>query len=93
MRPLTPGPDDLAEAPELAALHILDVALVATTNALFAANVELQSDDFACQLAAHPAVAACLADAVITHVDSLQLALARYRDYLHHRRTWLSVSY
>jgi hypothetical protein len=82
---LMPGPDALAEAPELAALYVLDVALGAATNALIAANVELQADDFVREIAAHPEVQACLADAVITHADSLQSALARYRDYLHQR--------
>lgn len=84
--PLVPGPDELTEAPELAALHVLDVALVVASNALIAGNVELQSDDFIRELAGGASVEACLADAVIAHVDSLQLALARYRDYLHHRR-------
>ena len=90
--PLIPAPDQLAETPELAALHILDVALVATSNALIAANLELQSDDSVRELATHPAVEACLADAVIAHVDALQLALARYRDYLHHRARGRCVS-
>lgn len=81
-----PGPDELTEAPELAALHVLEVALVAATNALTAANPELQSDDFVRELATDPAIEACLADAVLAHADSLQLALARYRDYLRHRR-------
>jgi len=83
---LVPGPDELVEAPELAALHLLDVALVAASNALVAANLELQSDDFVRELATGPVIEACLADAVLAHVDSLQLALARYRDYLHQRR-------
>jgi hypothetical protein len=83
---LIPGPDALAEAPELAALHVLDVALAAASNALIAANVELQSDDFVRELAAHPAIEACLADTIIAHADSLQVALARYRDYLGQRR-------
>ncbi len=80
-----PGPVALAEAPELAALCVLDVALTAATNALIAANVELQADDFVRELANHPAVEACLAEAVIAHADALQTALARYRDYLQQR--------
>lgn len=89
--PLVPGPDALAEAPELAALHVLDVALVTASNALLAANVELQSDDFVRELARAPTVEACLADAVLTHVEPLQSSVARYREYLAHRRRFALV--
>jgi hypothetical protein len=84
--PLVPGPDALAEAPELATLHVLDVALVTTSNAMLAANVELQSDDFISELACTPSAGACLADAVLANVESLQRAVARYREHLAHRR-------
>ena len=79
-----PNPELLFDSPELAALAVLDTALVAATNSLIAVNGELMSDDFIRDLAAAPAVHACLAAAIIAHIDGLQAALERYRAYLAH---------
>lgn len=84
--PLVPGVDDLMDAPELGALHLLDVALVVASNALVAQNLELQSDDFVREVAAHRAVEACLADATLTHIEALHTAIARYRACLRERQ-------
>lgn len=84
--PLVPGVDDLADAPELAALHLLDVALVVASNALVAQNLELQTDDFMREAVAHRAVEPCLADATLTHIEALQAAIARYRSCLRERQ-------
>ena len=94
--PLIPGVDDLMDAPELAALHLLDVALVVASNALVAQNLELQTDDFVREVAAHRAVEACFADATLTHIDALHAAIARYRGCLRERHrapTCLSPSF
>lgn len=81
MNPRLPGPDLLAEAPELGAIALLELALEVAGNALIAVNGELASDDLLHHLAQHPSVHACLADAVLRHIHGLQLALVRYRDY------------
>jgi len=75
------GPEKLAEAPELATLELLEVALALATNALLAENGELGCDDFIAELAAAPAIHACLADAILNHINALQRAIDRYRDY------------
>jgi hypothetical protein len=78
-----PTPDQLAEAPELAAIELLDAALELTSNALLAENGELAFDDFALETASPPAIEAYLADAIINQVEALKHALHRYRDYVH----------
>lgn len=79
-----PSPDLLSDSPELAALAVLDTTLMVATNSLVAVNGELMSDDFISDLAVAPAVHACLAATVITHIDGLQAAIGRYRAYLMH---------
>lgn len=74
-----PGPDQLAETPELAALEMLDAALLVATNALIAQNGDL---GFADLMAERPSASALLADAIVNHIDGLQHAINRYRDQL-----------
>lgn len=74
-------PPLLAQSPEMAILDALDTALDIAANALLAANPELDSSEFVCEVP-EPAVQACLADAVVVHVTGLQNALDRYRMYV-----------
>lgn len=74
-----PGPDRLAHNPELAAIEILEAAMALTTNALIAQNGELGFEDL---MAADPPASALLADAIVNHIEGLQNAINRYRDYL-----------
>jgi hypothetical protein len=78
-----PGPEELAEHPELAALEGLELALSLANHALIAANGELASEDFIRDMAMTPAVAPCLAYGVLIHIDGLRDALRRYREYIH----------
>ena len=67
MRPIPkPNAVVLARSPEMAIVELLDSALELTTNALFAANPELESSEFLLELP-QPSVQACLADAILTH--------------------------
>jgi len=79
------SPDVLVRAPELAVLDVLDVALTAAHHALFAANPELESSEYLLEVP-QPSVSACLAEAILGHVDALQAALGRYRQYSAERR-------
>ncbi len=72
----TPGPYILCEAPELAALAVLDAALAVASNALLAVHGERQSGDFPNQHS--PGLQAFAADALILHINGLQTALGRY---------------
>jgi hypothetical protein len=71
-------PEQLTEAPELAALEILDRAADATARALLAANPELLERDF---LLEHSAVTPqlCLGAAVLSSIELLSVAVERYR--------------
>ena len=71
----------LARSPEMAIVEALDSALALATHALFAANPELESSEFLLEQP-QPAVQACLADAVLTQVISLQAAIRSYRIYV-----------
>ena len=73
----TPGPHTLCEAPELAALALLDAALAVSSNALLAVHGELQSGDFPDH--GSPGIQAFAADALVLHISGLQSALGRYR--------------
>ena len=79
-----PTPMQLTEAPELAALFLLEAALETAGRALFAAHPELETADF---YADAPDLTgdALAADAVLTHVDALSAALQRYRALLRRR--------
>lgn len=76
------SPDALAQSPELAALDILRHAAAVARVALLAAHPELQEGDFIASLLASRSVPACCADAVLTHLDGLDAALARYCELL-----------
>lgn len=73
---LTPGPHALCEAPELAALALLDAALAVASNALLAVHGELQSPTFPDE--GSPGLQAFAADALVLHISGLQSALGRY---------------
>jgi hypothetical protein len=76
------SPDALAQSPELAALDILRHAADVARVALLVAHPELQEGDFVASLLASRSIPACCADAVLTHLDGLDAALARYRELL-----------
>lgn len=79
------SPDVLARAPELAVLDVLDVALTAAHHALYATNPELESSEYLLETP-QPSVAACLADAILDHINVLQAAVERYRQYTNERK-------
>jgi hypothetical protein len=74
-------PEKLAEAPELAALEILDCAAVVASRALLAASPELLDHDF---LLEHASITPrlCLGAAVLSALDTLTVAVERYRVHL-----------
>jgi hypothetical protein len=74
-------------APELAVLSALEATLSASAAALTAAHAELEAEDFAAS--PHPPSAqACLADALLTQVESLQQSLRRYRTLVIMQEVW-----
>lgn len=81
MSPELPSTTQLVDAPELAALHVLEVAL-ATERALTAAHPDL--DELASP-AQWPETAEWLADAVLVHITALETAVHRYRTHLRAR--------
>ena len=74
---LTPGPHALCEAPELAALCLLDAALAVASDSLLAVHGEVLTADFPDQ--GCPGLQAFAADALLLHISTLQTALGRYR--------------
>jgi len=74
-------PEQLAEAPELAALEILDCAAHVATRALLATSPELLDHDF---LLEHASITPrlCLGAAVLSALDTLTVAVERYRVHL-----------
>jgi hypothetical protein len=74
-------PTELAQSPELAILRALELTLELATNALVAANPELESSDFVCEVP-EPSVQACLADAINVHINGLHCAMHHYRLYV-----------
>ena len=85
MKPDSPSTSDLAERPELAALHLLDACLETAETALLAAHPELEQAVFFPQ--APPLDPdAWIADAIVTHISALQTALQRYRAELCRQR-------
>jgi len=74
-------PEQMAEAPELAALEILDCAADVASRALLAASPELLEHDF---LLEHAAVTPqlCLGAAVLSAIVTLTVAVERYRVHL-----------
>jgi hypothetical protein len=74
-------PEQLAETPELAALEILDCAAHVAYHALLAASPELMEHDF---LLEHGSITPrlCLGAAVLSALDTLTIAVERYRVHL-----------
>ena len=87
MRDILPEPYQLAESPELAILHALDAALIATETALVAAHPELEEADFSAEVPPRLCADAYIADAVLTNVTALQSAICRYVALVRHRST------
>lgn len=79
-----PSTLQLVDAPELAALHVLETALAITERALLAAYPELEEGLYL-ERPARLATEAWLADAIIVHVSGLENALFRYRIQLRAR--------
>lgn len=82
MNPELPSTTQLVDAPELAALHVLEVALATAERALTAAHPDL--DELASP-AQWPETAEWLADAVLVHITALETAGHRYRTHLRAR--------
>lgn len=72
-----PSITQLVDAPELAALHVLEAALNTAERALIAAHPELDEGFDPPQ--GNLAPEAWLADAVLIHLTALESALLRYR--------------
>jgi hypothetical protein len=85
-----PTHEDLVNHPELAALHLLESALVTAERALLAAHPDLQQADFFPQ-APELEIEDWIADAVLTHVSGLKVALGRYHAQLRRRPHWRPV--
>jgi hypothetical protein len=82
MNPELPSTTQLVDAPELAALHVLEVALATAERALTAAHPDL--DELASPTQ-WPETAEWLADAVLVHITALETAVHRYRTHLRAR--------
>ena len=82
MNPELPSTTQLVDAPELAALHVLEVALATAERALTAAHPDL---DELPRPAQWPETAEWLADAVLVHITALETAVHRYRTHLRAR--------
>ena len=83
-------PDILLEAPELAPLSILDMALAQTSHALFAAHPEIAGHD-SLEACASSDAQLWVADAIQTNIGALQHLIARYREAIEAARSrrWL----
>jgi hypothetical protein len=84
MRTDLPSTLQLIDAPELAALHVLEAALAITERALIAAYPELE-DGLYLERPARLSTEAWLADAIAVHISGLETALFRYRIQLRAR--------
>lgn len=73
-----PSTLQLVDAPELAALHVLQTALAIAERALIAAYPELEEALYL-ERPARLTTEACLADAITVHISALETALFRYR--------------
>jgi hypothetical protein len=80
--PELPSTTQLVDAPELAALHVLEVALATAERALTAAHPDL---DELLSPTQWPETAEWLADAVLVHITALETAVHRYRTHLRAR--------
>jgi hypothetical protein len=90
MKAELPTPFDLAERPELAALHLLESTLAITERALLAAHPSLEQAEFFPQ-APDLEIEDWIADAILTHISGLETALQRYRAQLRRRPAWRLV--
>ena len=79
-----PSTLQLVDAPELAALHVLETALAIAARALTAAYPELE-EGLCLSRPAPLSTEAWLADAIIVHVSGLETALFHYRFQLRAR--------
>lgn len=79
-----PSTLQLVDAPELAALHVLEAALATVERALLAAYPELEEAICVGQ-PSYLCTEAWLADAIIEQVSGLESALHRYRTQLRAR--------
>ena len=79
-----PSTLQLVDAPELAALHVLEAALAIAERALIAAYPELEEGLYL-ERPARLSTEACLADAIAVHISGLETALFRYRTQLRAR--------
>jgi hypothetical protein len=82
MSPELPSPLQLVDAPELATLHVLELA--ALERSLLAAYPELE-EGLCLSRPAHLSTEAWLADAIIVHITGLETALFHYRFQLRAR--------
>jgi hypothetical protein len=73
-----PSPLQLVDAPELAALHVLEVTLATAQHAILAAHPDLEEQSFL-------SIEEWLADAILVHVSGLEVAVRRYREQLRRR--------
>ena len=79
-----PSTLQLVDAPELAAIHVLETALAIADRALIAAYPELE-DGLYLERPASLSTEAWLADAIAVHISGLETAPFRYRIQLRAR--------
>ncbi len=84
MTPALPSTLELVDAPELAALHVLEAALATAERALLAAHPELE-DGLYLERPESLSTEAWLADAIAVHISGLETSLFRYRFQLRAR--------
>ena len=81
-----PGPLDLDEAPQRAALAVLVTAARAAQRALVAAHMQLWDDGDDTLYRQDPDARLCAADAVLSLADDLIRAIGRYEQAIQQRR-------
>ena len=79
-----PSTLQLVDAPELAAIHVLETALAIADRAMIAAYPELEEGLYL-ERPARLSTEAWLADAIAVHISGLETALFRYRIQLRAR--------
>jgi hypothetical protein len=82
LSPELPTTTQLVDAPELAVLHVLEVALTSVERALTAAHPDL---DELVSPTKWPETTEWLADAVLANITALENAVQRYRAHLRAR--------
>lgn len=76
-----PTPPELAQAPELALVAVLEYVLEITVRALLAAHPQLCDDERPYWIPQPPS--SVIAEAIVSTVDALQRALDDYRRHIH----------